>query len=258
MIYRKLSENVPLNASQAAVLRTPRLREYLTSKKEVRRVFPQQLFHLLLSEAEVDAWDSCEGRGQAALFHLGALSGLVTGLETPGWTSVNDYPWQIIGLCQYGAEEGRVQEQPLMVQPDAVNISTIHAVKGLEFPAVFLADVNAQRFPSSYSTSKPKLPLSGSIVKEIDIDGLADNANHDGERRLMYVAITRSERFLFISHSGNRTSKFIKELRDLVSESGGLVTTDSEKLLKQLKYAPKEHRRDILLCTSFSELRYYL
>src|SRR2546427_6724170 len=101
------------------------------------------------------------------MFHLGALSGLITGIETPGWTSVDDYPWQIIGLCQYGAEEGRTEEQPLMVRPDAVSISTIHGVKGLEFAAVFLADVNARRFPSGYAKRKPNLPLDGKIVREI-------------------------------------------------------------------------------------------
>lgn len=259
-----------LGGSQAAVFRTPRLRAFLTARNELRRVFPQQLFHMLLAEAEVDAWDTCEGRGQAALYHLGALSGLITGLETPGWTSVRDYPWQIIGLCQYGAEEGRAEEQPLMVQPDAVSISTIHAVKGLEFAAVFLADVCAQRFPSSMASRVPRLPLDGKIVRTIDVNGLADNANHDGERRLMYVALTRAERFLFVSYSSKRISRFIKGvkktratsalpgLRDLIAQSGGRVTNDSAALLQELKYAPKEHRRDVRLCTSFSDLRYYL
>src|SRR5206468_7480705 len=120
-----------------------------------------------------------------AMFHLGVLSGLITGIETPGWTSAKDYYWQIIGLCQYGAQEGRAPEQPLMVQPDAVNISTIHAVKGLEFAAVFLADVRAQRFPSSMASRVPQLPIAGDIVPAIDVNGLADNKNHDGERRLM-------------------------------------------------------------------------
>jgi len=257
-MHRRMSEGVTLDAKQVAGLRTPKLREFLTSRHTLRRVFPQQLFHFLLSEACVEAWDTCEGRGQTAMFHLGALSGLITGIETPGWTSVDDYPWQIIGLCQYGAEEGRTEEQPLMVRPDAVSISTIHGVKGLEFAAVFLADVNARRFPSGYAKRKPNLPLAGKIVKQIDIDGLADNDNHDGERRLMYVALTRSERFLFISHSGPQTSKFIKELRDLVRNTGGTVTANSEQVLRDLKYAPKEHRRDVPLSTSFSDLRYYL
>jgi DNA helicase-2/ATP-dependent DNA helicase PcrA len=74
----------------------------------------------------------------------------------------------------------------------------------------------------------------------------------------MYVAITRSERFLFISHSGTGVSSFVKELQPLASQSGALVTTNSAQLLNELKYAPKEHRRDVRLATSFSDLRYYL
>lgn len=257
-IHRRIVENTAFKTADVARFRTPKLRQFLTNHRELRRVFPQRIFHLLLSEAQTENWDTCTGRGQSALFHLGALSGLVTGIETPGWTSTTDYPWQIIGLCQYGAEQGRTEEQPLMVQPDAVSISTIHAVKGLEFAAVFIADVNAQRFPSSFATRRPQLPLAGRIINKIGVDGLADNANHDGERRLMYVGLTRAERFLIVSHSGSRTSKFIKELRPLVGQSGGVVTTDSNRLLDELRYAPKEHRRDIRLATSFSDLRYYL
>lgn len=257
-IRERVHENRSLGAAEAAALRTPSLRQFLTSRNELRRLFPQQIFHMLLSEAEVDSWDTCKGRGQSALFHLGALSSLITGLETPGWTSARDYQWQVIGLCQYGAEEGRAEEQPLMVQPDAVTISTIHGAKGLEFAAVFLADVCAGRFPSSRARREVELPLDGKITRQLDIANLADNANHDGERRLMYVAITRAERFLSISHSGNRTSKFIKELRDLIKQSGGLVTNNPRKLLQEIKYAQQENRRDDRLATSFSDLRYYL
>lgn len=256
--------------NQTKILRTQGLRNFLERKQELRRLFPQQLFHWLLSEAEVENWDTCEGRGQAAMFHLGALSGLITGIETPGWTNTKSYKWQIIGLCQYGAEEGRTQEQPLMVQPDAVTLSTIHAVKGLEFPAIFLADVCARRFPSNIARQKKKLPLGDAMSHEIDVEGLADNENHDGERRLMYVALTRAERFLFISHTGDETSRFIQGvkgtkkkpghpgLRQIIEESGGSVTNDSAALLRELKYAPKEHKRDSKLTTSFSDLRYYL
>jgi DNA helicase-2/ATP-dependent DNA helicase PcrA len=257
-IANRIEAGTTITANQAAAFRTPSLREFLTKSSDLRRVFPQKIFHMLLSEAEVEAWDTCEGRGQTALFHLGALSGLITGIETPGWTSTRDYRWQIIGLCQYGSEEARAEEQPLMVQPDAVTISTIHGAKGLEFAGVFLAAVNPSSFPSSLARRMPQLPLEGSIVNEIDVAGLADNDNHDGERRLMYVALTRAERFLFISHCGKRTSSFIKELRDMVNVSGGTVTDDSKKLLRELKYAPKEHLREVRLATSFSDLRYYL
>ena len=221
-------------------------------------MFPQQILHWLLSEAEVDRWDTCKGRGETAMFHLGTLSGLITGIETPGWTSVYDYKWQIIGLCQYGSEDGRTPEQPLIVQPDAVTISTVHAVKGLEFAAIFLADVCAGRFPSTYASRAVQVPLSGNIVREIDIAGLSENKNHDGERRLMYVALTRAERFLIISRSGKRRSRFIPVLEDIVGASGGTVTDDASSLLDKIRHAPLEYKRDIQLTTSFSDLRYYL
>ena len=257
-IGNRISSGRSLTPKEVAGLRTPGLKEFLSSKRMLRRVFPQKIFHFLLSEACVENWDTCEGRGQTAMFHLGALSGLVTGIETPGWTSIDGYRWQIIGLCQYGAEQGRAEEQPLMVQPEAVTISTIHGAKGLEFAAVFLADVNSRRFPSVFARRKPNLPLSGDIIEEINVEDLADNDNYDGERRLMYVALTRAERFLLISRSGNQVSKFIKELRPMVQSAGGIVTEDKEYILNKLRYAPKEYLRDFQLSTSFSDLRYYL
>lgn len=254
----KIVDGEALSHKEASVFKTQQLREFLTNKRPLRRIFPQKLFHWLLTESKTEKWDTCSGRGETAMFHLGALSGLITGIETPGWTNPKDYKWQIIGLCQYGAEDGRIPEQPLMVKPDAVTISTIHSVKGLEFAAVFLADVCSRRFPSQKAKQKAKVPLSGSILEEIDIDGLSDNENHDGERRLMYVAITRAERFLVVSRSGKQTSKFIKELNKIISNAGGTVTKDPAALLNEIRHAPLENKRDFQLATSFSDLRYYL
>jgi DNA helicase-2/ATP-dependent DNA helicase PcrA len=131
-------------------------------------------------------------------------------------------------------------------------------VKGLEFPAVFLADVQPKRFPSSRAGQVPKLPLDGEIVNAVDVAGLADNSNYDGERRLLYVAATRAERFFFLTHSGESESLFVKQMREFIEAEGGLTTNDPERLLEELKYAPKEHRRDVRFATSFSDLRYYL
>jgi DNA helicase-2/ATP-dependent DNA helicase PcrA len=250
--------NEPVSADRLALVRNEKLRVFLRSSGELRRVFPQQIFHMLLAEGDISLWDSVSGRGQSALYHLGALSGLVTGLETPGWTSAKDYSWQLIALFQHGTAQGRAEEQPLMVQPDAVTVSTVHAAKGLEFPAVFLADVNARRFPSQMARRAVQMPLSGRILETIDVESLHDNDNYDGERRLMYVALTRAERFLFVSHSGKQTSRFVKELQDVFAEEGAVVTSSGTKLLSELEYSPKEHQRDIRLSTSFSDLRYYL
>lgn len=257
-LKKRILDGERLGRKDVELFRSSTLREFLTSTGDVRRVFPQRIYHWFLTEAEIEQWDTGSPRNQAAMFHLGTLSGLITGLETPGWTSASDYKWQIIGLCQYGSEGGRTPEQPLIVQPDAVTISTVHGAKGLEFAAVFLADVCAQRFPSSQARRLVNVPLSGQIVNDIDICGLSDNENYDGERRLMYVAVTRAERFLVISRSGTRRSRFIGELERIVGNAGGMVTDNSDALLNAIRHAPLEQKREVQLSTSFSDLRYYL
>ena len=66
----------------------------------------------------------------------------------------------------------------------AVTMMTVHAAKGLEFPIVFLVGLEDGIFPHSRSVNDPK--------------------ELEEERRLAYVAITRAERVLYISHSMRR------------------------------------------------------
>lgn len=66
----------------------------------------------------------------------------------------------------------------------AVQLMTIHAAKGLEFHSVFLTGLEEGLFPHDNSMSDPK--------------GLEE------ERRLMYVAMTRARRRLYISLSQSR------------------------------------------------------
>jgi DNA helicase II / ATP-dependent DNA helicase PcrA len=61
---------------------------------------------------------------------------------------------------------------------------TVHAAKGLEFDCVFVSGLEECLFPSERSMS--------------DRDGLEE------ERRLMYVAITRARKRLYLSHSQTR------------------------------------------------------
>ncbi|MEX1166298.1 MAG: UvrD-helicase domain-containing protein [Hydrogenophaga sp.] len=67
---------------------------------------------------------------------------------------------------------------------DAVQLMTVHASKGLEFDGVFITGMEEGLFPHENSMS--------------DRDGLEE------ERRLMYVAITRARKRLYLSHSQTR------------------------------------------------------
>jgi DNA helicase-2/ATP-dependent DNA helicase PcrA len=87
---------------------------------------------------------------------------------------------------------------------DAVQLMTVHAAKGLEFDCVFITGMEEGLFPHENSMN--------------DRDGLEE------ERRLMYVAITRARKRLYLSHSQSRMlhgqtrnnppSRFFDELPD--------------------------------------------
>lgn len=67
---------------------------------------------------------------------------------------------------------------------DAIQLMTVHASKGLEFDVVFITGLEEGLFPNENALN--------------DYEGLEE------ERRLMYVAITRARKRLYLSHSQTR------------------------------------------------------
>ena len=97
---------------------------------------------------------------------------------------------------------------------EAVQLMTVHAAKGLEFDAVFITGLEQGLFPHDNSTQER--------------DGLEE------ERRLMYVAVTRARKRLYLTHAQTRMlhgqtrycvpSLFLEEL--------------PEELLRKVGHAP--------------------
>jgi len=115
--------------------------------------------------------------------------------------------------------------------PDAVQLMTVHSAKGLEFSQVWLLRVTSGAFPTYFKENLFEFPpaLRSSIAV-----GDSKVVHEQEERRLFYVAITRSRDRLSI---GSRPGKGKKDptppgfLRNLIGDrrlSGVLCTTQKE------------------------------
>lgn len=141
---------------------------------------------------------------------LGVFSGIILDVEKVFVSIDSSFRYQtVLNFLQNVAESGYDTSQvELMSRPDAVTISTVHKMKGLEYPVVFLVDIVQQRFPgrkSNYTGWLPPVLIQNTLAR-----GLYQG-NNAGEARLFYTALTRAERFLYVTggaiHAGLQRPK---------------------------------------------------
>ena len=137
-------------------------------------------------ENAAESFVTIEGFGRGALSQSPASQGLdlnqpVLDEPAPDADSGETMSPLSAFLSHAALEAGDNQAQ---AGQDAVQLMTVHASKGLEFDAVFITGMEEGLFPHENSMS--------------DRDGLEE------ERRLMYVAITRARKRLYLSHSQTR------------------------------------------------------
>lgn len=127
-------------------------------------------------------------------------------------------------------EAGENPAQAEIEDIDTINLLTIHASKGLEWPVVFLVNMVSDRFPSANRSDAIELPEA--LVKQELPSG---DSHIQEERRLFYVAITRACDYFFAvygkDYGGVRAKKpspFLAELE--------LPTTAWKPETKQLSW----------------------
>jgi len=134
----------------------------------------------------------------------------------------------VIRFIEDNIEESEIYEVDTSTERDCVKIQTVHGAKGLEYRVVFIADVNQGRFPSRNANYSPIIydDVVGIRQRKIfdeENQFVFDNwkseilsncigSRYDEERRLMYVAMTRAEQYLYISAEEERESKFFQDL----------------------------------------------
>lgn len=88
------------------------------------------------------------------------------------------------GLREFIDHSALVSDADQYKEDAPVTLMTAHSAKGLEFPLVFIVGLEDGLFPHSRSAT--------------------DAAELEEERRLCYVAMTRAEKFLYVTHAMKR------------------------------------------------------
>jgi ATP-dependent helicase/nuclease subunit A len=141
--------------------------------------------------------------------NLKKVRGLIRRIQNRGYTTLARLTDYFDGLAAGGDESNAIIDAA-----DAVNLMTVHAAKGLEFPVVFIVnigkgsggtrdDIRVQPAPfvdggDDESRGEPVVTITD---HENPDDRDDDEREHEESKRLLYVALTRARDRLYLAGS---------------------------------------------------------
>jgi len=133
----------------------------------------------------------------------------------------------VINFILENIRSNHTYEVDSTVEKDVFKIQTIHSSKGLEYPVVILADMSlgGGGFSGSIDFTEPIGLRQKKVFSDERYPFLYDNwknyviskcirGGYDEERRLLYVAMTRAENYLFLTAEHENESEFFKNLAE--------------------------------------------
>ncbi len=219
----------------------------------------QRQFLRFLEDAEIREETVPEDRGAVLFYNLGKFSQLISDFETIHFYSdpIEKYESFAKFLEHSAAEaypEGWQDNQYL--HPDAVQIMTVHQAKGMQWPVVFLPALIRNRFPAKKHSGRSVwhlLPRAG-IEKQERFEGSIED-----ERRLFYVGMTRSQKYLFFTWApvpGNQLFQQASEFWEDVLASK-YVKRKMQDYSRRRHLAPQPRKGITNAVLTFSDMKYF-
>ncbi len=196
--------------------------------------------------------------GEVIFFNLGKFSQLISDFEHIHFHSSPESLYGgFAGFLEFQAADYYPEEteETAHARPNAVRVMTVHQAKGMQWPAVFIPCLRANRFPSRRQ--------GGRSIWSVIPENAVPNADRykgtkEDERRLFYVALTRAEKYLFCSWGpvpSNQQQRKVSEFFTELTQNEFVLGADPSKEPPRLN--PQERIADAPLPLTFSELRYY-
>jgi DNA helicase-2/ATP-dependent DNA helicase PcrA len=138
--------------------------------------------------------------------------------------------------------------------PRAVQIMTVHQAKGLEFPAVFIPGLNKNYLPAKRPGGLNEWHfLDSSLIKNQD----RYIGSTEDERRLFYVALTRAQKYLFVSRAPDAGNQLYRKPSEFVQEliASNVIVSNRPVFDKLPKINPQPKDEVISLSLNFSVLK---
>ena len=156
---------------------------------------PAELFELVLTESAYEAELAGPRRAQARE-NLKKMRGLARRIQNRGYATLSRFADYLDALS--AADEPNAVVDAL----DAVNLMTVHAAKGLEFPVVFVVNLGkgagGPRQPIRVAGAEGEASVSiGAFDSDTDEDERARELEET--KRLLYVALTRARDRLYLA-----------------------------------------------------------
>jgi DNA helicase II / ATP-dependent DNA helicase PcrA len=138
--------------------------------------------------------------------------------------------------------------------PNAVTIATVHQAKGLQWPAVFLPALRRNRFPSRV---RGGVTLRHVVPDEAIEDPARYRGTVEDETRLLYVAVTRAQKFLYATFApvaGNQQQRARSDFFNHIAAQQWVSTTPAP--IRGDRLTPQRIHETPKVSLSFSELKH--